>query len=107
MAVDGILQFETPASRTVYQSPACGYTVLGGIHMADHATMEDLLSLPAEERAGIAELLLESLNSPEDSAHRDAWIRETALRYAAWERGETGSADAMEVAGRLRKAYSP
>ena len=74
--------------------------------MADHAIIEDLLSLPVEERVGIAELLLESLNPPDDSAHREAWAKEIALRYAAWERGETGSAEALEVAERLRKANS-
>jgi len=74
--------------------------------MADHAIIEDLLSLPVEERVGIAELLLESLNPPEDSAHREAWAKEIASRYAAWERGECGSSDALEAATRLRKAHS-
>lgn len=32
--------------------------------MADTATIEALLSLPVDERAEIAELLLESLNPP-------------------------------------------
>jgi putative addiction module component (TIGR02574 family) len=74
--------------------------------MADTATMEALLSLPVDERAEIAELLLESLNPPAEGLHRDLWIKEIEARYAAWERGEIASTDALEVSERLRKEYS-
>ncbi len=74
--------------------------------MADTATIEALLSLPVDERAEIAELLLESLNPHSEGPHRDAWNKEIEARYAAWERGNIASADALEVSERLRKTYS-
>jgi putative addiction module component (TIGR02574 family) len=74
--------------------------------MADTATIEALLSLPVDERAEIAELLLESLNPPSEGPHRDAWNKEISARYAAWELKEIASTDAFEVFRRLRKTYS-
>ena len=74
--------------------------------MADIATIEALLSLPVDERAEIADLLLESLNPSAQGTHRKVWIQEIEARYAAWERGELAITDAMEASQRLRRAYS-
>ncbi len=74
--------------------------------MADIATIEALLSLPVEERAEIADLLLESLNPSSGGTHRKAWIQEIEARYAAWERGELDGSDALEASRRLRRAHS-
>lgn len=74
--------------------------------MADTAMIETLLSLPVDERAEIAELLLESLNPSSRGKHRAAWLKEIDARYAAWERGEIVCTDALEVSKHLRKLYS-
>lgn len=64
------------------------------------ATLEQLeqqaLSLNAEERAKLAEVVLESLTIPL-AAVEDAWAHEIEQRVAAYDRGEMRVYDAEDV----------
>ncbi len=59
-------------------------------------------SLVAEERAQLAETLLESLHSP-NSDIEAAWAREIEDRVAAFDRGETPAYVAEDVFAEARR----
>jgi putative addiction module component (TIGR02574 family) len=59
-------------------------------------------SLVAEERAQLAEALLESLHSP-ISDNEAAWAREIEDRVAAFDRGETPAYAAEDVFAEARR----
>jgi putative addiction module component (TIGR02574 family) len=59
--------------------------------------------LSAEERAQLAEELLESVESEIDPAARAAWEAEIKRRVAAYERGEAKLIAAEEVFERARR----
>ena len=63
-------------------------------------------SLPAEDRARLAEVLLDSLREPEINEIEAAWAREIDARVEAYERGEGAlfsAEDVFEEARRLRE----
>jgi putative addiction module component (TIGR02574 family) len=59
--------------------------------------------LPAEERARLAEILLESLAEIRAPAVEAAWDAEIRARVAAYERGELDLIPAEETFARARK----
>lgn len=59
--------------------------------------------LPAEDRARLAEVLLESLAEVSSPSVEAAWDAEIRQRVAAYERGEVELIDADEVFARARK----
>ncbi|NCT67018.1 MAG: addiction module protein [Rhodanobacteraceae bacterium] len=60
------------------------------------------IRLPAADRAGLADELLESLHAP-DAAIDAAWLREAEARMAAFHRGELEAIDAGQVFAELGK----
>lgn len=60
-------------------------------------------SLTAEERARLAEILLESLEQPAAQELRAAWDREIAQRVAAYDRGELQTLSAEDVFAEARQ----
>ena len=54
-------------------------------------------SLPADDRARLAELLLESLQSTHLADVEAAWNQEIAQRVAAYDRGELQTSPAEDV----------
>ena len=59
-------------------------------------------ALPAEERAKLAEVLLESLRSPLSEIEA-AWAEEIESRVGAFDRGELGVHEAEEVFADARR----
>lgn len=70
-------------------------------------TLEELeqqaRSLSAEERARLAEMLLESLREPPLAEIEAAWDREIEERAAAYERGELQTFSAEDVLAEARR----
>jgi putative addiction module component (TIGR02574 family) len=60
-------------------------------------------TLPAEERARLVEMLLESLRDPQVAEIEAEWEREIADRVAAYERGEAETFAASEVFAEARR----
>lgn len=60
-------------------------------------------SLSAEERARLAEMLLESLREPPLAEIEAAWDREIEERAAAYERGELQTFSAEDVLAEARR----
>jgi putative addiction module component (TIGR02574 family) len=68
------------------------------------ATIQDeVLSLPAKERAKLIDLLWDSLCSPEMKLREAAWSRESERRIDAFEAGKLMARDAQTVFSELRK----
>jgi putative addiction module component (TIGR02574 family) len=59
--------------------------------------------LPAEERAGLAESLLESLHASHVAEVEAAWATEIERRVAAYARGEVKVVPAEEVFAKARR----
>jgi putative addiction module component (TIGR02574 family) len=59
--------------------------------------------LTPEERARLAEVLLESLEGPPPANVRAAWDREIERRAAAYERGELQTLSAEDVFAEARR----
>ena len=66
--------------------------------------LQQLLSLPVETRAALAERLLESLDPP-DEKNRQLWAEEAERRVEAYERGEMKAIPGEEVLARLRAKF--
>ena len=60
-------------------------------------------ALSAEERAALAELLLESIAEPAPPSVQIAWAQELTRRAAAYERGEVETYSADDVFTEARK----
>ena len=60
-------------------------------------------ALPAEDRARLAETLLESLHEASPSDVAEAWEREIEARVAAYDRGESETFAAEDVFGEVRR----
>jgi putative addiction module component (TIGR02574 family) len=72
--------------------------------MSNFAEVEaQVRQLPPEERARLAELLLESLVEVSSPRVLAAWDAEISARVAAYERGEVTLIPAEEVFARARK----
>ena len=66
--------------------------------------LEQLLSLPVETRARLAQQLLESLE-PHNERNRQLWADEVERRLEAYERGELKAIPGEEVFARLREKF--
>jgi putative addiction module component (TIGR02574 family) len=64
---------------------------------------EQAKSLPPEERARLAESLLESLRQEGIAEIEAAWAKEIRARVAAYQRGEEDLIDAETVLAELRQ----
>lgn len=58
--------------------------------------------LTLEEKAALAHLLIEDLDSSSDADVEQLWIAESQRRYEAYLRGETESLPGDEVMARIR-----
>ena len=63
----------------------------------------NLLQLPANERAELAELLLRSFDGPGQAEIDAAWARESEERIAAFDRGEISAVDGATAMAELRR----
>jgi len=66
--------------------------------------LNQLLSLPVDTRARVAQRLLESLESADDT-NRRLWDAEIESRLDAYERGELQAVPGDEVLARLREKF--
>ena len=66
----------------------------------------NLLGLPADERAEIAELLLRSFDAPDQPETDAAWARESEDRITAFERGEITATDGPAAMAELRRRFA-
>ena len=66
--------------------------------------LNQLLSLPVDTRARVAQRLLESLESADDT-NRRLWDAEIESRLDAYERGELQAIPGDEVLARLREKF--
>ena len=66
--------------------------------------LQQLLSLPVETRAALADKLLESLDPPDERNQR-LWAEEAERRIAAYERGEIDAIPGEEVFAKLRAKF--
>ena len=64
---------------------------------------EHARQLPPEERARLADLLLESLHGGPSAEIEAAWDREIEARVSAYERGESKTYPAEEVFAEARR----
>lgn len=68
--------------------------------------LNDVLALPADERAELVERILDSLGEAPDKERLKKWAAETESRLDAIDRGELGTVPGQEVLARLRQKYS-
>lgn len=73
--------------------------------LSTSSIIEQALQLPLEDRAFIAEQLLNSLNLPLDSEVEAAWAAEVEARRQAILSGEGETVSGPEVIARLRERY--
>lgn len=64
---------------------------------------EQARALSEDDRARLAELLLESLQGPRLAAVEAAWSREIEERVAAYDRGETEAFPAEDIFAEARR----
>jgi len=61
-------------------------------------------ALPAEDRARLALVLIQSLEGSDEGSVEEAWRVEIESRWAAIERGEAQTTPASEVLAEVRRA---
>ena len=61
-------------------------------------------ALPAEDRARLALVLIQSLETADEGSVEEAWRVEIESRWAAIERGEAQTTPASEVLAEVRRA---
>jgi putative addiction module component (TIGR02574 family) len=71
--------------------------------MSITAIKEEILSLPASEKAKLIDVLWESLCEPELKVREDAWAAESERRIDAYESGKLQARSAEDVLNDLRK----
>jgi putative addiction module component (TIGR02574 family) len=71
--------------------------------MSVAAIQNEILGLPATERAKLIDLLWDSLASPEVKAREAAWAEESERRIDAFEAGQLKARDAQTVFSDLRR----
>ena len=67
------------------------------------ALQDELLKLPATERARLIEVLWNSLSEPELKSREAAWAAESERRIDAYEAGRLQARDAQTVFAELKK----
>ena len=71
----------------------------------EHLT-DEVMSLPSEARALLADRLVESLDPAEDGVTHRLWVAEARRRQSELESGAVRSVAAEEVMTRLRSKYA-
>ena len=71
---------------------------------ANEEILQQLLALPVETRAAIADKLLESIDPPDERNQR-LWAEEAERRITAFERGEMEAVPGDEVFAKLRAKF--
>ena len=71
--------------------------------MSVTAIQEEILGLPATERARLLDLLWGSFAKPEQQAHEVAWAAEAERRIDAFDAGKLTARAATEVFSDLKK----
>jgi putative addiction module component (TIGR02574 family) len=71
----------------------------------EHLT-DEVMSLPSEARALLADRLVESLDPAEDGVIHRLWVTEVRRRQSELESGAVSGISAEDVMARLRKKYA-
>ncbi len=71
--------------------------------MSITAIRDEVLGLPAPERAKLLDLLWNSLSEPTLAAREAAWATESERRIDAFETGQLKARDAKDVLAELRE----
>lgn len=74
--------------------------------MSVAAIQNELLSLPAKERARLIDFLWDSLSEPEVKLREVAWATESERRIDAYESGALKAKDAKDVFTALKKGLA-
>ncbi len=74
--------------------------------MSVAAIQNELLSLPANERARLIDVLWDSLSEPEVKRREASWAAESERRIDAYEAGSLKANEATEVFKALKKGLS-
>lgn len=71
--------------------------------MSVTAIQDEILGLPANERARLIDVLWDSISGPELKAREAAWAAESERRIDAFDAGRLTARDAAEVFADLKK----
>jgi putative addiction module component (TIGR02574 family) len=71
--------------------------------MSVTAIQDEILGLPATERARLIDVLWDSISVPEQQARETAWAAESERRIDAYNAGKLTARDAAEVFADLKK----
>ena len=71
--------------------------------MSVTAIQDEILGLPATERARLIDVLWKSISAPEQSAREAAWAAESERRIDAYDAGKLTARDAQDVFIDLKK----
>ena len=74
--------------------------------MISEHLIEESLSLPVNDRAALADLLLRSLNQSDNTQIVEAWVKEAAQRDKDFSKGKIDSAPISDVVQRLKSRLS-
>lgn len=76
------------------------------MHMTVEQIVDEVLALPIEARALLADRLVESLDPVEDGPFRQLWMREARRRIDAVRSGEVKTISSEEVLSQVRQAIA-
>ena len=71
--------------------------------MSVTAIQEEILGLPATERARLIDVLWDSISAPEQQAREATWALESERRIDAYDAGKLTARDAAEVFADLKR----
>ena len=71
--------------------------------MSVTAIQDEILGLPATERARLIDVLWNSISAPEQQVREAAWAAESERRIDAYDDGKLTARDASEVFADLKK----
>ena len=71
--------------------------------MSVTAIQDEILGLPATERARLIDVLWQSISAPEQQSREAAWAAESERRIDAYDAGRLTARDATEVFADLEK----
>jgi len=74
--------------------------------MSVAAIQKEMLSLPANERARLIDVLWDSLSEPELKLREAAWAAESERRIDAYESGALQAKDAKDIFAALKKGLA-
>ena len=72
--------------------------------MSVTAIQDEILGLPATERARLIDVLWQSISAPEQQSREAAWAAESERRIDAYDAGRLTARDATEVFADLEKS---